>query len=50
MIHLEQSKDGQYFFTVTAANGKVLVTSETYKTKQGRDKGVKALVKIIKKL
>ena len=45
MIHEKESIDGQHYFTVTSRNGKVLVTSETYLTKQGMRKGIHALIK-----
>jgi uncharacterized protein YegP (UPF0339 family) len=48
MIKKEQGPNAEgkthYWFTVCAKNGAVLVTSETYKTKRGRDKGVKSLL------
>lgn len=47
MINLHKSKDNKFYFTVTAKNGKVLVTSETYNTRRAMNKGVDALVKII---
>lgn len=34
-IKLHDSKDGQVYFTTNARNGKVITTSETYKSKQG---------------
>ena len=37
-----------YWFTVTARNGRILATSETYKTKKAMDKGIASLVKAIK--
>lgn len=43
MIHLKRSVDGQYYFTVNARNGKVLMTSETYKRKRSALKGIAAL-------
>lgn len=41
--------DGQFYFTVNARNGQVLVTSETYKRKANMFKGIKSLLKAIKK-
>lgn len=43
MIKLHKSKDNQYYFTVCGKNGKVIVTSETYKTPRNLLRGVKAL-------
>lgn len=42
-IKEKQSKNGQYYFTVNAANNKVLATSEMYKTKQAMRNGIKSL-------
>lgn len=36
-----------YWFTVTSHNNKVLVTSETYKTKQAMEKGIASLINIL---
>lgn len=44
MITILKSKDGQFYFTVTAKNGKKLATSETYKSKQSAVKGAKAVL------
>jgi uncharacterized protein YegP (UPF0339 family) len=38
-----RSKDGQFYFLFRAANGQVLVTSETYTTKQSALNGIEAL-------
>lgn len=43
MINLHNSKDGKFYFTVTAQNNKVLVTSETYETRRGMATGYKSL-------
>lgn len=43
MIHIHKAKNGQYYFTVTAKNNKVLVTSETYKNKRNLKIGIGAL-------
>lgn len=48
MINLHKSKDNKFYFTVTAKNGKVLVTSETYNTRRAMSKGIIALDKVIK--
>jgi len=48
MIHIHRSKKNkQYWFTVTARNGKVLVTSETYKLKASCIRGYRGLKKVI---
>jgi len=47
MIKLHTSTDNQYYFTVCGKNGKVILTSETYKTKQGREKGIKSLERVM---
>jgi len=44
-IVIKKSTDKQYYFTVVAANNKVLVTSETYTTKAVCLKGINALIK-----
>lgn len=44
MIRLRKSKDGQFYFTIHARNGRKLVTSETYKTKQSAKKTANAVV------
>lgn len=41
----KKSKDGQWFFTIRATNGKKIATSETYKTRAGCIKGIKAAIK-----
>lgn len=48
MIKFKKAKNGQHYFTVQAGNGKTLVTSETYKTRQGAMKGAKALLLVTK--
>ena len=42
---IKKSKDNQYYFTVVADNGRVLVTSETYKQKQSAEKAIEAIKK-----
>lgn len=37
------STDGQFYFTLVAANGEVIGTSERYKTEQSRDGGIDAV-------
>ena len=46
MIKIHKSTDKQWYFTVCATNNKVLLTSETYKTRQGLAKGIAALRKV----
>lgn len=46
MIKIKRAKNGQLFFTVHAKNHKVILTSETYKSKQGVMKGIKATLKV----
>jgi uncharacterized protein YegP (UPF0339 family) len=43
MIVLHRSKDKQFYFTVVASNGRVLVTSETYTRKRNALDGITAL-------
>ena len=38
---IHSSDDGQYYFTLVASNGQVIVTRETYTTKQSCKKGIK---------
>lgn len=46
MIKIKQAKNGQFFFTIQAKNGQVIVTSETYKSKAGVWKGIWAIIKV----
>lgn len=48
MIKLLTSTDNQYYFTLVARNGQVLMTSETYKTQRNRMRGVKAFLRAAK--
>lgn len=51
MIKIHKSKkNGQYWFTVHARNGKVLVTSETYKKLAGCENGVQSLQNVFQQL
>lgn len=43
MIKIKRAKNGQLYYVVVAKNGKVLLTSETYKSKRGVMKGIRAL-------
>lgn len=40
---IHPSKDNQFYFTLQAVNGQVLVTSETYTTKQSCLNGISSL-------
>jgi uncharacterized protein YegP (UPF0339 family) len=40
MFHLHRSSDNQFYFTLRARNGRVLMTSETYSTKAMAKKGI----------
>lgn len=42
---LKQAKNGQFFFHLKAANGEVIVTSETYKQKDSAEQGVESMKK-----
>jgi uncharacterized protein YegP (UPF0339 family) len=43
MIHICKSRNGQFYFTVHAKNGKKLCHSETYKQKRSVIKALKAV-------
>lgn len=43
MIKIKKSKDGKFYFVVTATNGQVLATSETYTRKSNCKKGIQAM-------
>lgn len=47
MIQILKSKDGQHYFVVKAANGQVIVRSETYVDKRGAKRGIKAMFRAI---
>lgn len=46
-VKFHESTDFKYYFTVTARNGQVLVTSETYDKPQSMIKGINALIKVL---
>ena|SRR5688572_14321094 len=46
MFHLHRSSDNQFYFTLRARNGRVLMTSETYSSKGGAEKGMSAVRKM----
>ncbi len=39
-FEIKKSKDDQFYFNLKAGNGEVVVTSETYTTKQNCKKGI----------
>ena len=43
---LMRSADKQFYFCLLASNGRCLVTSEMYRTRQSMDKGVAAVRKL----
>ena len=47
MIKIDNSADGQWYYTVTAKNNEPVVTSETYASKQMCKKGIHALTEAI---
>ena len=49
MIKIHQSKNKQYYYTVIAKNGKVLVQSETMKSLKSIHKGIASLNKVFLK-
>jgi len=42
MIKRHTSTDKQFYFTLCGKNGKVILTSETYKTKRNMERGITA--------
>jgi len=46
-IEIRKSKDKQQYFVVKAANGRILVQSETYKTEAALKKGVLSMRKVM---
>jgi uncharacterized protein YegP (UPF0339 family) len=43
MFNLHRSSDNQFYFTLRARNGRVLMTSETYKRKEKAEKSMDAI-------
>jgi len=43
---IKSSEDLKFYFTLQAANGEVLLTSEMYETKQNAFKGIMAILKV----
>ena len=48
MIKIKRAKNGQLYYVVVAKNGKVLLTSETYKSKRGVWIGINAVLKSLR--
>lgn len=46
-IKIYPSEDEQHYFVVEAANGEILVTSETYETSHGAHEGAQALIRAV---
>jgi uncharacterized protein len=44
-FEIKQGKRGQFYFNLKAANGEVILTSETYKAKEGTEKGIESVRK-----
>jgi uncharacterized protein YegP (UPF0339 family) len=42
---LKRAADGQYFFNLKAANGEVILTSETYKEKHSAEEGIQSVIR-----
>jgi len=49
MIKIHKAKNKQFYYTVIARNGKVLVQSETMKTLKSIHKGIASLNKVFLK-
>jgi len=47
-IYVRRASDKRYYFVITGRNNKVVVTSETYDTKQACMKGVESVRTIIR--
>jgi uncharacterized protein YegP (UPF0339 family) len=48
MIKIHWSKDKQFYFTLSGRNGKVIVTSETYKRRRNCVFGIAAMIRALK--
>jgi uncharacterized protein YegP (UPF0339 family) len=44
-FELREANDGTHYFVLKAGNGEIIGTSETYETKGGARKGIKAVIK-----
>ena len=42
-----KAQNGQYYFTIKSAHGKILAHSELYKSKRGMEKGIDAVKKVV---
>ena len=42
-FELKKSKNGQFFFNLTAVNGQVIATSEMYTTKDAAENGIRTV-------
>jgi uncharacterized protein len=42
-FELKKSKNGQFFFNLTAVNGQVIATSEMYTTKDAAENGIRSV-------
>ena len=42
---MKKAKNGQFFFNLKAANGEVILTSETYKQRDGAEQGIESVKK-----
>jgi uncharacterized protein YegP (UPF0339 family) len=40
---IKRAKNGEYYFNLKAANGEVILTSETYKAKASAEKGIESV-------
>jgi uncharacterized protein YegP (UPF0339 family) len=43
-FEIKRADDGQFYFVLKAANGQVLVTSETYRSKASAHKGIRSVL------
>ena len=44
-FEIKESKSGKFHFNLKAGNGQIILSSETYETKQGAEKGVESVRK-----
>lgn len=42
-FYIRKSTNNQYYFTLTAANGEVIATSEMYVSKAGAENGIRSV-------
>ena len=43
MFKIRKSVEGQYYFTLHAANNEIIATSEMYESKQGCENGIESV-------